>query len=163
MAPRLAVLLAVSLVVLQRFGYAILAAVFVPRLNLDLSQSNALTENLMPRTDHLRYILLGVWERFDTLWYIEISRHGYAMAPAVVFYPLYPILIRLATPIFRTPLAAAVIICTLSTFLLYWGLKELLDLDIPADRSTNAVLWSWRCGRGVSSFSPPTRTRWYLR
>src|SRR5713101_2855213 len=138
----MALRLALFMVVLQRVGYAILAAFVVPKLKLDpfLIYPNSLTENVMPRADHLRYVLLGVWERFDTLWYIEISRHGYAMPAAVVFYPLYPILIKLFTPIFRTPLAAAVAVCTLSTFFLYWGLKKLLDLDIQPHQATRAVL-----------------------
>jgi hypothetical protein len=136
----MALRLALFMVVLQRTAYAILAAFFVPRLSLDRSHSNSLTENLMPRAHYLPYVFLGVWERFDTLWYIEISRHGYAMPAAVVFYPLYPLLVRLCTPICRTPLAAAILVCTLSTALLYWGLKQLLELDLQPNKATNAVL-----------------------
>ena len=39
---------------------------------------------------------LGVWQRLDTLYYLEIAAHGYsADNGTVVFPPLYPLLIRL--------------------------------------------------------------------
>jgi len=39
---------------------------------------------------------LGVWQRLDTLYYLEIAVHGYnADNGTVVFPPLYPLLIRL--------------------------------------------------------------------
>ena len=40
------------------------------------------------------YALLGIWERFDTLWYLHIAAHGYDLPRAVIFYPLYPAAIR---------------------------------------------------------------------
>ena len=58
--------------------------------------SNALTGNLAaPGTWH--NALVGVWERFDTLWYLRIAQHGYDLPRAVVFYPLYPAAIRLVS------------------------------------------------------------------
>ena len=37
----------------------------------------------------------GVWQRFDTNWYLSIATQGYAFAQQVAFFPLYPALIRL--------------------------------------------------------------------
>ena len=36
----------------------------------------------------------GIWQRFDTNWYISIAAQGYAFPQQVAFFPLYPALIR---------------------------------------------------------------------
>jgi hypothetical protein len=42
-------------------------------------------------------LLLGAWQRWDTLWYMLIAREGYTMADTRIFAPpLYPWLMRLA-------------------------------------------------------------------
>ncbi|HEU0028403.1 MAG TPA: mannosyltransferase family protein, partial [Ktedonobacterales bacterium] len=37
----------------------------------------------------------GLWQRFDTNWYLSIATQGYAFPQQVAFFPLYPALIRL--------------------------------------------------------------------
>ena len=94
-----------------------------------LIRSNALTENLpTPGTWH--YALLGVWERFDTLWYLHIAQHGYDRPDAVVFYPLYPALIRVLIPV-AGGMASALLISTASSFVLFWGLLRVARTEIP--------------------------------
>jgi len=85
--------------------------------------SNALTGNLAaPGTWH--NALVGVWERFDTLWYLRIAQHGYDLPRAVVFYPLYPAAIRLIS--YVLPLtAAALLVSTVGAFFFFWGLLRL--------------------------------------
>jgi hypothetical protein len=88
-----------------------------------LIRTNWLTENLpTPGTWH--YALIGVWERFDTLWYLHIAGQGYDLPMAVIFYPLYPAAIRelsWALP----PSVAALLISTMSSFFFFWGLLRL--------------------------------------
>jgi len=44
--------------------------------------------------------LLAPWQRFDALWYTAIAAHGYhAQDGSTVYFPLYPLLIRLASPL----------------------------------------------------------------
>ena len=123
---------ALVLALLLRVAYSLLAAVFAltQPVNWRLLQSNALTENLRPPEASLRYLLFGVWERFDTLWYLHIAAHGYDRADAVVFFPLYPSLIKIAS-LLIPPTAAALLISTLAAFFLFWGLQELLLGDGP--------------------------------
>jgi len=126
-----------------RLFYSFVAALFSPRLalNENLIRSNRLTDHLMSRRLHpILYSLLGVWERFDTLWYIEIARHGYDKPMATVFYPLYPILIRAVSVLTRSELAAAPLISTGATFFLFWGALRLFDLDGTSPASTRAIL-----------------------
>jgi len=126
-----------------RVFYSLFAAVASPWLRLDpgLIQSNSLTNHLMSRDSHpVLYALLDVWERFDTLWYVQISRHGYDSPAATVFYPLYPSLIRGIPFITHSDLAAALLIATAASFFLFWGALRLFELDYPADTALRAVL-----------------------
>lgn len=117
-----------------RILYSLVGVLAAPYLKLNpaLIRSNSLTANLMPREAHLAYRLLGVWERFDTLWYVHISQHGYDRPRAVVFFPLYPLLIRLLSPFF-SPLASALLISTVAAFFALWGFQKLFRLDLPEE------------------------------
>lgn len=125
-----------------RLIYSAIGAVATPNLKLNpaLIRSNDLTDNLMQPVSGWPYRLLGVWERFDTLWYIEISQYGYARPDAVVFFPLYPLLIRLLS-VTMSPLAAALVISTVAAFFVFWGFQKLLGLDLPAETVKRALLF----------------------
>jgi hypothetical protein len=41
----------------------------------------------------------GIWQRFDTNWYLSIATDGYFKVQQVAFFPLYPTLIRLFSPL----------------------------------------------------------------
>jgi hypothetical protein len=118
-----------------RVLYTAMAAAFLPFLHPDpaLIRSNALTENL--RTPHgLHYALLGIWERFDTLWFLRIAEHGYDRPMAVIFYPLYPAAIRLVStlmPGLISTIAAALLVSTVATFFSLWGLLRLAADELP--------------------------------
>src|ERR1035438_8798144 len=108
-----------------RLFYTAMAAAFMPFLHPDpaLIHSNALTENL-PTPHGLHYALLGIWERFDTLWFLRIAEHGYDRPMAVIFYPLYPAAIRLVSVLIPAT-AAALLISTTAAFFSFWGLLRL--------------------------------------
>jgi hypothetical protein len=136
----LGIALAVTLVL--RVFYSAGAALLSPRLVLDPDRIRLsdFTENLIPQSDALRYALLGVWERFDTLWYLHVADVGYDCPESVVFPPLYPLLIRIAAPLAGSPLVAALIVSTLASLLLFWAFHRLAVLDMPPDKARRAVL-----------------------
>lgn len=102
---------------------------FIVRPPEPLIRSNAFTENLPPPgTWH--YALLGLWERFDTLWYLHIAQHGYDRPAAVVFCPLYPLLIRILSPI-AGGIGSALLLSTLASFFLLWGVLRLEHTELP--------------------------------
>lgn len=103
-------------------GFAAVAAVVV-HPDPALIQSNVLTQNL-PAPVGWHYALLGIWQRFDTLWYLRIAGRGYDSAAAVVFYPFYPWLIRCFSKLLD-PMAAALSISTVAAFFYFWGLLRL--------------------------------------
>lgn len=119
-----------------RAFYSALAAIFSQFLhpNPAAIASNALTGDLLaPHGPH--YALLGIWERFDTLWYIRIAQHGYDRPMAVIFYPLYPAAIRLSSAVMPRvipPIAAALLVSTVAAFYFFWGMlllaRELSEL-----------------------------------
>ena len=125
LAPRPDWQIAIALAVATRFFYTAMAAAFLPFLHPDPASihSNQLTENL-PAPHGLHYALLGIWERFDTLWFLRIAEHGYDRPMAVIFYPLYPGAIRLVSEL-MPPMAAALLVSFVAAFFLLWGLLRL--------------------------------------
>jgi len=119
-------------------GVGALFGLYLP-VNWQLVRSNALTETV-PIPDHsLHYLLLGIWGRFDTLWYLHIARYGYDRPDAVVFFPLYPCLIRVLSFLIQ-PLAAALLLASLGAFFLFWGFQALLKSDVESDQLGKSVL-----------------------
>jgi hypothetical protein len=117
--------IALALTAILRIFYSGVAAALSFLLHLDpaLIHSNALTENL-PAPGSSYYALLGIWERFDTLWYLRIAQQGYDLPRAVIFYPLYPAAIRIVSWTLP-PTAAALLVSTVAAFFFFWGLLRL--------------------------------------
>lgn len=68
--------------------------------NLSLSKTTA--EDLFPyhKTQPYRGQWLSVWQRFDANWYVTLAENGYgSVAGDDHFPPLYPLLIRILTPL----------------------------------------------------------------
>lgn len=117
--------IALAIAAALRVFYSAIATALSPFLHPDpaVIHTNALTENL-PVPGNLHYALLGVWERFDTLWYLRIAQHGYDLPRAVIFYPLYPAAIRVVS--WGLPAtAAALVVSTVAAFFFFWGLLRL--------------------------------------
>src|SRR5258708_34092213 len=68
-------------------GIAAVAAVFL-HPDARLIHSNVLTGNL-PAPGGWHYALLGIWERFDTLWYLRIAERGYDLPAGGGFFSLF--------------------------------------------------------------------------
>jgi Gpi18-like mannosyltransferase len=86
----------------------------------------------LPAPGGWHYALLGIWERFDTLWYLRIAERGYDLPAGVVFYPLYPCLIRSLRGL-AGPMAAALLISTLAAFFYFWGLLRLVENEVRSE------------------------------
>lgn len=78
----------------------------------------------------------GVWQRHDTLLYLEIAGHGYDRREAtIVFPPLYPLAIRAVGVLtLGNLLAAALLVSTAATIValavLYRLTEDLFDADV---------------------------------
>jgi hypothetical protein len=127
--------IALAVTVVLRIFWAAMAAAFLPFLHADVAliRSNALTESL-PEAHGVGYALLGVWERFDTLWYLRIAQYGYDRPMAVIFYPLYPAVTRVVS-LAMPEMAAALVVSTAAAFFAFWGMSRLAEADsMPQSR-----------------------------
>ncbi len=126
--------------VVLRAIYTGVAAVAAMVLHPDqgLIHSNALTDNL-PAPHGLHYALLGIWERFDTLWFLRIAERGYDQPMAVIYYPLYPVAIRVVSGLMPA-IAAALVVSTVATFFSFWGLLRLVGSELSADGKLRTLL-----------------------
>lgn len=131
--------IALAISAVLRLLYSAVAAVAAVLLHpqASLIRSNALTDNL-PLPGSWHYTLLGIWERFDTLWYLRIAGRGYDLPSAVVFYPLYPGLIRALSWVVE-PVAAALLISTVAAFFYFYGLLRLARGEFPPSLALRAV------------------------
>jgi hypothetical protein len=132
--------IALVVTLLLRVFYSGIAAVSSFLLHPDpaLIHSNLLTENLRP-PGSLRYGWLEVWARFDTLWYLRIAQYGYDRPMSVIFYPLYPLTIKVAS--FGSPnIAAALVVSTVAAFFFLWGLLRLARTDLSEDAKLRTLL-----------------------
>jgi Mannosyltransferase (PIG-V) len=88
--------------------------------------------------------LVTSWERFDALWFLRIATGGYVDGDgSAVFFPLYPLLIRIVSPLLGGhPLAAAYLISHLAAFgsmvVLYFLTAS--EFDDPTARRTVLLL-----------------------
>ncbi len=80
----------------------------------------------------LRDAVVAPWQRWDTIWYSKIAVEGYAADERVVFAPLYPLLMRVVSPLTGNNVVAAGLllssIATLASFILLYRLaREMFD------------------------------------
>jgi Mannosyltransferase (PIG-V) len=68
--------------------------------------------------------------RWDTVWYVWISRLGYYTRQATAFFPLYPLLIRGGTALFRSEVVVGTLISLGSMLLGLVMLHRLVELDM---------------------------------
>lgn len=67
----------------------------------------------------------ATFAHFDGIHYLRLASNGYADWGSQAFFPLYPLLIRLVTPLTGSPLAAGLIISWLSLALAVAGIRRL--------------------------------------
>lgn len=85
----------------------------------------------------------GNWQRHDTLSYLEIAEHGYERADEViVFPPLYPIAIKVASPLTGgNLLLSALLVSTLATIAALAVLFRLTEDLVDEDAARWATLY----------------------
>jgi hypothetical protein len=60
-------------------------------------------------------LLWSVWQRFDANWYLKIAQRGYAGDDgSTVYFPLYPLLIRIVSALVGNAMLAALLISNLA-------------------------------------------------
>lgn len=87
--------------------------------------------------------LLGMWQRFDTNWYLKIAQRGYAADDgSTVYLPLYPLLIRaLGTILLGNDLLAALVISNLALILALYLLYRLTREWADAGTARRTIIY----------------------
>lgn len=88
--------------------------------------------------------LLEIWNRWDGPHYLDIARHGYGAAGEarlrLVFYPLYPLLIRLVAAGLQSALVSAFVVSGAASLGLAVALRRLVAIDYSG-RTAFAAVW----------------------
>ncbi|MGA9349177.1 MAG: glycosyltransferase family 39 protein [Anaerolineae bacterium] len=87
--------------------------------------------------------LLGVWQRGDAIWYTKIAMRGYAQGDGTtVFFPLYPLLMRLVgNLLFGNYLLGGIIVSNVAYFLALVYLYKLSQLEFDSQVAVRAVVY----------------------
>ncbi len=86
---------------------------------------------------------LEIWNRWDALNYQKLAEFGYTatgeLRPLLVFYPLYPWLVRLVTFVSRDYLVSAFFVSTVASFVTAIVLLRLVEIDYSKELAQRAV------------------------
>jgi hypothetical protein len=101
---------------------------------------------LSPLDGGLRGLLLGVWQRWDTLWYLLIARRGYSLENTSIFAPpLYPWLMRglgrLMGGSDAACLLAGLLISNAACLLSFLYLYRLVEMETDAATARRSLIY----------------------
>ena len=108
---------ALSLFLVMRVGISLWVALVLVVTRPSTSPDAVLRpyQGVEPVSGGAAELLLGVWQRFDTLWYIRIAAQGYAPHDgSTVYFPLYPMLIRLLGTLFASNYLLAALVLAIT-------------------------------------------------
>ena len=87
--------------------------------------------------------LLAPFLRWDSGWYLAISQFGYTTLISHAFFPLYPLLIRVISPIFGFG-GGALIVSWASAYFALWGVIDVAEHYVTRQSSLYAAaLLAW--------------------
>jgi hypothetical protein len=86
-------------------------------------------------------VLLDPWQQWDGQWYLRIARNGYADDGSAAFFPFYPALIRIASPLTGgDALLAALLLSWIAFAGAMLVLSAMLLRDLGEETATTALL-----------------------
>jgi len=129
----------------MRVAISLLAALVLWLLNPPTTPDPLLRpyQGVEPITGGWTELVSGVWQRFDTLWYLKIATHGYSLEEgSTVYFPLYPLLIRAGGKIlWGNYLLAALIISNLAYVGLLFYLYKLTTSLFEEETARRTVVY----------------------
>ena len=100
-------------------------------------------QGVKPITGGPAELFLGVWQRFDALWYLRIAGQGYSPSDgSTVYFPLYPFLVRiLGKALLGNYLPAALIISNVAYIGALVCLYKLTEKQFGSASARRSVLY----------------------
>lgn len=95
-----------------------------------------------PRRAFTPDMLVAIWNRYDATWYLSVAAHGYQDPRQSAFFPLYPALTAVVTPLVGGAVhrvAAALIVSNLATLAAFAGIGLLAAYEDDAAASGPAI------------------------
>ena len=123
------------------------------RLSLSLAAAIALYQfplyhvtyyhGIQPVPPGIANYLLGVWQRFDSIWYVKIAMQGYAQGDGTtVFFPLYPMLTRIVGKVlWGNYLLAGIVVSNTAYFLALVYLHRLTQLEFDPQVAARTIIY----------------------
>lgn len=74
-------------------------------------------------------LLVAPFARWDAFWFLRIADGGYDEGASTAFFPLYPLLVRVAGTVVGSPLIGGVLVSTACLFAALAALHRLIALD----------------------------------
>ncbi len=112
--------------------------------------------------DGTAFRTFGIWERWDACWYVKIAAFGYdpaREADTTAFFPLLPLLMRLAAPLFGGNLVLpGIIIPTVALVLALWGIHRTVARDLGERIAERTVLYVAIFPTALFYFAPYTES-----
>ena len=99
---------------------------------------------VLPERDLAGYTI-GIWNIYDARHYVKIADEGYESDPGYLtaFFPGFPLLIKLVSPVvLGNSLLAAIIVANLSALIFFWFLYRLVEADYGEAVAKRAVILS---------------------
>jgi hypothetical protein len=127
----------VSRVIVWTAGVIAVAVFGRAHLAVEIFDPHGLTE---PFHSSLANLLAAPAARWDSVWYLGIVQHGYFSRPSSAFFPLYPLLVRVAEPVFGSAVAAGVAISVAAMAGALYFLHRLARLDLSERAADLTVL-----------------------
>lgn len=108
--------------------------------------------------------LFTAWERWDALWFLQIATQGYSEGDfSAAFFPLYPLLIRIISPLVGGhPLAAAMLISNAAFFGAMLVFHELTVREFDRETARRSVLYVSIFPTAYFFFAPYTESLFLL-
>lgn len=107
--------------------------------------------------------ILGVWERWDAVYYARIASVGYSAHDGTTnFHPLFPWLARLPLPFTGAPVIALLAVSSFATLGLYIAFEKLARLDTNERQARIATLAFALWPISYVLYLPYTESLWLL-
>ncbi len=87
--------------------------------------------------------------RWDSVWYLVIASDGYLDDERAAFFPLYPLLLRLAGAVVGSPVIGGAVVSLLAFLAALYFLHRLTELELGPDAARATV---WLCALFPMSF-----------
>jgi Gpi18-like mannosyltransferase len=91
--------------------------------------------------------IISIWNVWDTQHYLDIAEYGYTSSKnedrylQIVFFPLYPYMIKILSLIFKNYLLSALLVSNIAYAALVFYLFKLVRLDYESDDAFRSVIY----------------------